>query len=95
MFLNKPPSDNMEVTDNFDSGFDDDLEAILDSFVRVVSILPAFYGVASPPQYFDDDYFEDVEEQIVEIEELPKLITIELFDKTNRWDEDLSLTIAH
>ena len=62
MFPNKPPFDDEEVTNNFDSGFDDDLEAILDSFVGVVSILPAEYGVASSLQYFDDDYFEDVEE---------------------------------
>ena len=47
MFLNEPPCDNEAVTDNFDNGFDDDLEAILDSFVGVVSILPAKYRVAS------------------------------------------------
>ena len=69
MFLNKPPSDDNEVTYNFDSGFNDDLEAILNNFVGVVSILPTEYRVAILPLYFDDDYFEDVEEQIVEVEE--------------------------
>ena len=49
MFLNKQPFDDEEVTNNFDSGFDDDLEAILDNFVEVMFILPAEYGVASPP----------------------------------------------
>ena len=62
MFLHKPPSDDNEVTDNLDTSFDDDLEVILDSFVGVMSILPAKYGVASPLQYFNNDYFEDVEE---------------------------------
>ena len=62
MFLNKPPSNDKEVIDNFDSGFDDDLESILDRFVKVVSILPTQSGMASPPQYFNDEYFEDVEE---------------------------------
>ena len=81
MFLNKPLSNDEEITNNFDSGFDDDLEAIPDSFVRVVSILLAKYGVASPPQYFDDDYFKDIEEQIVEVEEQPMAITTELFGK--------------
>ena len=49
MFLNKPSFDDEEVIDNFDSGFDDDLEAIFDNFVGVVSILPAEYRVTSPP----------------------------------------------
>ena len=80
-FPNKPPSDDEEVTDNFDTGFDNDLLAMLDNFVRVVSVLLAEYGVASPLQYFDDDYFEDIKEHIVEIKEWPKPITTKLFEK--------------
>ena len=84
MFLNKPTSDDKKVTYNFDNDFDGDLEAILYSFFKVMSNLLVEYKVAGPPQYFDDDYFEYVEEQIVEVEEQPKPINTELFDKSTK-----------
>ena len=51
-FLNKPSSDDEEVTDNFDTGLDNDLEAILDGFVGVISILPVEFEVPSQVEEF-------------------------------------------
>ena len=42
----KPSTDDEEVTDGFNIRFNnDDMEAILDGFVEVISILPAEFGV--------------------------------------------------
>ena len=47
-FLNEPFTVDEEVTDNFNTGFDDDeLKALLDRFVGVISILPAKFGILS------------------------------------------------
>lgn len=47
-FLTKPSTDDKEVTDSFDTGFNyDDLEAILDGFVEVIYVLLAEFRVLS------------------------------------------------
>ena len=79
-FLNKPSIDDEEVIDNFNIRFDDDdLEAILDGFVRLIYILLAKFRVPSQVEKLDKDFFE--EEKGLQIEELRQNITMEAFDQ--------------
>ena len=58
-FLNKPSTNNEEIIDNFNTGFDDDdLEALLDGMVRVISILLAEFGVLTQVKELYEDFFE-------------------------------------
>ena len=51
------------MTDNSENGFDDNLQAIYGAgFLGVVLVNMEYAG---PINYFDDDYFEEAEEQVV------------------------------
>ena len=79
-FLNKPSIDDVEVIDNFDIGFDDDdLEAILDGFVRLIYVILAKFWVPSQVEKLDEDFFE--EEKGLQVKEPRQNITMEAFDQ--------------
>ena len=77
-FLNKPSTDYDKVTDNFDIRFDDDLEAILDGFVGLISVLLAEFGVPSQVEELDEDFFK--EEKVQQLKEPKHNITIKAFN---------------
>ena len=58
-FLNKPSTNNEEIIDNFNTGFDDDdLEGLLDRMAGVISILLAEFGVLTQVKELYEDFFE-------------------------------------